>query len=314
MWPPSRRPWLLDRARRARVEREDDRLLEGVQRLDDPAERELLRVRLPVHGRERRSRPARPVELERLRALARDRREAEVRVEHDVSDDSWTPSRSPRAAGSRRRSPWARRGRLDTRSTSTRLSSSGIVRSKERRPASTWATGTRQLRGRERAGQGRVRVPVDEHQSGCSSTTAASMPGSMRAVCSACVPEPASSRCVGGSSPSSSKKTCESSGRSAAPCAGRPLLRLGFAARARAGADFMNCGRLPTTERICMADARIYWTHASEDPSSGTPLLARGVTTGQNARLVRELGASSRPEPRRPSLQCTLAAPRRSGR
>ena len=54
----------------------------------------------------------------------------------------------------------------DAWSVSTRLSSSGIARSNERMPASTWATGICGLGGGQRARQRRVGVAVDEHQVG----------------------------------------------------------------------------------------------------------------------------------------------------
>jgi hypothetical protein len=51
---------------------------------------------------------------------------------------------------------------VDRRSTRIRFSSSGDDGAKERRPASTCATGTRSFRGRERAHERGVGVPEDD--------------------------------------------------------------------------------------------------------------------------------------------------------
>ena len=64
----------------------------------------------------------------------------------------------------------------------------------------------------EGSGERRVGVAVDEHRVGpLLAATARSMPISMAAVCSACEPEPTSSRTSGSPSPSSSLKTRVSS-------------------------------------------------------------------------------------------------------
>jgi hypothetical protein len=60
-----------------------------------------------------------------------------------TSPTRWTPSVIPSAARFRTASSVGQKRSVDRRSTSTRFSSSGDDRSKERRPASTCATGTR---------------------------------------------------------------------------------------------------------------------------------------------------------------------------
>ena len=54
----------------------------------------------------------------------------------------WIPSVIPSAARLTTATSVGQKSRLERRSTSMRFSSSGMERSKERRPASTWATGT----------------------------------------------------------------------------------------------------------------------------------------------------------------------------
>src|SRR6185295_4906024 len=75
----------LDRARRTRMERDDDRLLERAQGIDDPPEGGLPRVRLAVDRGERVGPWFDAGELESLGAFPGDRRGAEVGIEHDVA-------------------------------------------------------------------------------------------------------------------------------------------------------------------------------------------------------------------------------------
>ncbi len=59
-----------------------------------------------------------------------------------TSPTTWTPSVTPSAARFATATSVGQKSRLEIWSTSLRFSSSGIVSSKERRPASTCATGT----------------------------------------------------------------------------------------------------------------------------------------------------------------------------
>ena len=80
----------------------------------------------------------------------------------------------------------------------TRLTSSGIRRSNERRPDSTWPTGDADLGRHQRAGQRRVGVAVDQHQVGPLGAPApAPAPTSIAPVCWAWLPEPALELVVG---------------------------------------------------------------------------------------------------------------------
>ena len=77
-------------------------------------------------------------------------------------------------------SEWANRSRR-TRPSTMRLISSGIERSKLRRPDSTCAYGDAELDGNERAGERRVDVARHDARSGCSSANAALEPLRARA-------------------------------------------------------------------------------------------------------------------------------------
>ena len=160
---------------RPRVRGEDDRPRRASEAVDDAA-RAGRAARWPRGGRSRR-RSALRLEAERLedaRALARERGRTVRRRR---------PSRR-RRRGSRPRRPRPRRiaaralvgreaGSAESRSTSIRLRSSGIVRSPLRSPASTCATGTPASRPRA-PGERRVRVAVDEHRVGRCGTAIAS--------------------------------------------------------------------------------------------------------------------------------------------
>ena len=161
--------------------------------LGDSGERLGLRVRLPVEGEDEVAArlDARP--LERVRALSGDRGEPEVGVVHDVAH-LVDALRDPLGGQVRDRHVRGQKSRLEIRSTSIRFSSSGIARSKERRPASTWATGTSSLPAASAPASVEFVSPKTRTTSGRSSSTAASIPGSIRPVCSPCVPEPVSSR------------------------------------------------------------------------------------------------------------------------
>ncbi len=74
-----------------------------------------------------------------------------------------------------------------------RFSSSGIVRSKLRRPDSTWATGICIFAAVRAAATVELTSPGTITRSGCSSPSTGSSRSITRAVCCAWVPEPTSS-------------------------------------------------------------------------------------------------------------------------
>jgi hypothetical protein len=96
-------------------------------------------------------------------------------------------------------------------SVSTRLSSSGIVRSYERIPASTWATGIPACAPASAPASVEFVSPYTSTVSGASAASSGSSAASMRAVWLVLEPPPSSRRCSGRGRPSSSKKTWESS-------------------------------------------------------------------------------------------------------
>ena len=80
-----------------------------------------------------------------------------------TSPTSSTPRVMPSAARFATAVSDGQKSRRERRSQTTRLTSSGMRMSNERRPASTCASGSLQLGRDERAGERRVRVAVDEH-------------------------------------------------------------------------------------------------------------------------------------------------------
>ena len=70
---------------------EDDWLAEPSQPRDDPAQPLGTRVRLAMDGGEEVAAGLDAESRERVRALSRDRREAEARVGHDVADNDGLP-------------------------------------------------------------------------------------------------------------------------------------------------------------------------------------------------------------------------------
>jgi hypothetical protein len=82
---------------------------------------------------------------------------------------------------------------VDRRSTRIRFSSSGDDGAKERRPASTCATGTRSFAAASAPTSVELVSPKTTTASGCSFRSAASIAGSRWPVSSPCVPEPDSS-------------------------------------------------------------------------------------------------------------------------
>ena len=84
-----------------------------------------------------------------------------------VLPTSWIPAAGQPSASrlSRASGEWMKRS-CESWSATIRLISSGIVRSNERRPASTCPIGSEQLRGGQRGGQRRVDVAGNEHDVG----------------------------------------------------------------------------------------------------------------------------------------------------
>ena len=84
-----------------------------------------------------------------------------------VLPTSWIASAEQPSASrlSRASGEWMNRNR-ETWSATMRLISSGIVRSKERSPASTWPIGSSSFGGRQRGGHRRVHVARHEHDVG----------------------------------------------------------------------------------------------------------------------------------------------------
>ncbi len=102
------------------------------------------------------------------------------------------------------------RKRYSANSSATiRLTSSGIVRSKLRRPDSTWASGMPILTAVSAVARVELTSPGTITRSGRSSSSTGSSRSIVRAVCCAWLPEPTSSMWSGAGTPSSSKKTCD---------------------------------------------------------------------------------------------------------
>ena len=95
------------------------------------------------------------------------------------------------------------------RSATIRFTSSGIVRSKLRRPDSMWATGIPIFTAVSAAARVELTSPGTITRSGCSSSRTGSRRSIVRAVCAAWLPEPTSSMWSGAGTPSSSRKTSD---------------------------------------------------------------------------------------------------------
>ena len=147
------RPERRQRGARARVRREDDRLLEPVQAVDDAREPLRAHVRLAVDGREQVAAGLDAEALERPRAVARERREPEAGVGHHVADDLDRGRRRLRARACRAS---ARPGRAGGRRCGRPRSGSAPRASRGRRCAGRPRRGRagrrlRRPRGRRRA-------------------------------------------------------------------------------------------------------------------------------------------------------------------
>ena len=104
---------------------------------------------------------------------------------------SWIPvagqpsaSRLSRASGEWMNRSW------ENWSATIRLISSGIVRSNERRPASTWPIGMRSLAAVSAAASVEFTSPGTSTTSGSASSSTGSSRSMTAAVCCACDPEP----------------------------------------------------------------------------------------------------------------------------
>jgi hypothetical protein len=96
-------------------------------------------------------------------------------------------------------------------SVSTRFSSSGIARSKDRMPASTWPVGMPARDAASAPASVELVSPNTSTMVGSSSASTGSSAARMRAVCAVLLPPPAFSSYAGAGTPSSSKKMRESS-------------------------------------------------------------------------------------------------------
>ena len=105
---------------------------------------------------------------------------------------------------------WSRTAARDSRSVTRRLISSGIVSSKLRRPASTWATGRTELGRHERRRHRRVDVAVDDDERRPESAANVRSRATMSAaVWPAWVPDPTPRLMSGSGRPRSRKKTSD---------------------------------------------------------------------------------------------------------
>ena len=132
---------------------------------------------------------------------------------------------------------------------STRLRSSGIVRSNERIPASTCTTGTPASAAASAPASVELVSPYTSTASGRSCASSGSSAPSIRASCEMLDPPAIPNSRSGRASPSSRKKTAESE---SSWC--WPVCTITSSCRSRSSpetaAALMNCGRLPTTVRI----------------------------------------------------------------
>ena len=102
-----------------------------------------------------------------------------------------------------------RKSSSESSSATIRLISSGIVRSKLRRPDSTWATAIPIFAAVSAAARVELTSPGTTTRSGRSAASTGSSRSIVRAVCWAWLPEPTSSMWSGSGMPSSSKKTSD---------------------------------------------------------------------------------------------------------
>ena len=194
---------------RAGMHREDDRQL---ARRPQPA----LRRSRPGAPARRRA-PGRCSVTTRYVAVARGRARpaaptprvavahGDERVDHRVADvvDRALVALPSRSRLSRASGEWMN-SRSEIASVTSRLISSGMVRSKLRRPASTCPTGTPSFAATSAARERRVHVAGHEHEVGLAPRAATGSRRSItRAVCCACEPEPTPRKWSGSPTPSS---------------------------------------------------------------------------------------------------------------
>ena len=123
----------------------------------------------------------------------------------------WTPAVLPSAARLARPLGSLTSRRSATASVTIRLTSSGMARSKLRRPASTWATGMCSLTAVRAQARVELTSPTTTTRSGRSARQTFSNSTMTRAVCSAWLPEPTPRKSSGAGISSSSKKTLDMS-------------------------------------------------------------------------------------------------------
>ena len=243
-------PSRVERCARARMGGKDDAARRAARGRPTIRAQPLGGARSPRGGRVTSTYAAglEPEPLEDPRPRVRDRREQPGRVGHHVADDLALRRRPPRARAGR---PSARRDTAAApraRSTAIRFRSSGIDRSKLRRPASTWAIGD-VARGL-RAGEGRVRVAVDEHPVGLLGLDRRADPRHHRRGVGAAQRRAGSAARRGRAR---RRRPATARGRSAGRCGATTSSIPASRSAADSGADLMNCGRLPTIERTRIA-------------------------------------------------------------
>ena len=150
------------------------------------------------------------------------------------------------------------------RSTSTRFSSSGIARSNERRPASTWATGTSSLAAASAPASVEFVSPKTRTTSGCSSSTAASIARQHAARLLAVRAGAGVELVARRGEPELVEEDCRELAVVMLARVQHDLLDAALAQSERERADFTNCGRLPTTERIRTPPANVAERHDRE--------------------------------------------------
>ena len=101
------------------------------------------------------------------------------------------------------------RRRSASASVTSRLISSGMVRSNERSPASTWATRAPSFEATSVQAMVEFTSPTTTTQSGAKAVSTGSNRIMIWAVCPAWLPEPTSRLSSGGAISSSSKNTCD---------------------------------------------------------------------------------------------------------
>ena len=212
------------------------------------AEPRLRDVRLAVHGRRRGSAPGSTPKRSSASSAARaSGANAKQRVRHHVADDLDPAGDALARAASRRERSSGQSRSCASRSTSIRLRSSGIAEVAAAQARLDVRDRHARLGGRARAGERRVRVAVDEHPV----RALGARPPARIAGCIAPDVRRAQVEPVAPARRARAprRRRCDSSSSQCCPVWTTTSSMPAVAQRdARAGADLMNCGRLPTTE------------------------------------------------------------------